>query len=380
MNVQLSKPFAAYVATPAGKDLSTAVARHCGWDPREIHPGGLAAAARLVDAAPLAGVVLVEVGKMPLDMACESVAELAKFGSEVLVVAQNDSPDAFRAFRRAGAEDFFTFPVKLADVLQVVQRRGQHDIAPPAPNAQVVGVISTRGGVGGSLLAANLAATAAADPARSVALVDLDFRFGTLATDLNHDATSGLFEALSAPERIDRTFLDASMAAVAPNLMMYSSQAGLDQDLSSYEGALPDLVKRMSPMFDTIVLDIPREIVARHPQVLAALGHVVLTFPPGFGGLNTYSRLSVQCAHHAPEARIVPVLSEVRQDAKISRKDLAKALQTKLTHILPRSEAQITKAQVKGRPLVTMLPRARYSKAVRSLWQDLHSDSAAKQR
>ncbi|WP_146636308.1 AAA family ATPase [Nioella nitratireducens] len=330
-----------------------------------------------MDSSPLAGVVVVEVGKMPLDMACESVAELAKFGSDVLVVAQSATPDTYREFRRAGAEDFFTFPVKLADVLQVVQRRGKHDIQPSPPTAQIVGVISTRGGVGGSLLAGNLAATAATDRSRSVALVDLDFRFGTLATDLNQDVTSGLFEALSAPERIDRTFLDASMAAVTPNLMMYSGQAGLEQDLASYEGALSDLVNRMSPMFDTIVLDIPRETAARHPQVLAALGHIVLTFPPGFAGLNTFSRIAAQCVQHAPQARIVPVLSEVRQDAKISRKDLAKALQTKLTHILPRSEAQITKAQVKGKPLVTMLPRARYSKAVRSLWQDLQSDNPA---
>lgn len=369
--MQTAKPFSAYFISSAGRDLAQAIVKTCSWDPREIHPGGLAAAGRLADVGPLAHLVMVEMGKMPLEAACQSVAEITRFGSEVVVLGREAPEGAFRQFRRAGAEDFFTFPVKLSDVLDVVRRRARLPVSSAPPQAMVVGVTGARGGAGTSLVAENLAFAAARDSARSVALIDLDFHFGSLAIDLNRDFTAGLFEALSGPDRVDKTFLDSSMAEIRPNLRIYSTQAGLDQDIAGYEQAIGALVARMASLFDVLVLDIPRDLAARQPDVLSQCRRIVVAMPPGFSGLNGFSRLAAHCSQHAPEAEVVPVLSSAREDARLSRKDLSKALKTDLRHVLPRCDAHIAKAHQKGQALGAMFPRAPYSKAIQTLWAEL---------
>src|SRR5438876_6537804 len=80
-----------------------------------------------------------------------------------------------------GAKYFLTQPVVLEDMLvalRKVQReshQGTHThsgVAAPAPRgAQIIALLGTRGGVGCTTLAVNLAATLAADPAHLVALV-----------------------------------------------------------------------------------------------------------------------------------------------------------------------------------------------------------------
>ena len=85
----------------------------------------------------------------------------------------------------------------------------------------------------------------------------------------------------------------------------------------------------------------------------------------------------------APDLRVIPVLSELRKDAGLPRKDLAQAFGTEIAHILPRDDKAILRAHRAGRPLAQHAPRSGYVRAVSGLWSALSSPAtpaAAKQR
>ena len=75
-----------------------------------------------------------------------------------------------------------------------------------------IAVIGTRGGVGATSVAANLAWLLAEETKLKTALIDLDLWFGTVALSLDIEPTRGLREALENPARIDSLFVSSATA------------------------------------------------------------------------------------------------------------------------------------------------------------------------
>src|SRR5262249_33752851 len=80
-----------------------------------------------------------------------------------------------------GAKFFLTHPVGLQDMLDALRRvfQGSTSVDPTSPvptggriQSSIVAVMGSRGGVGTTTLAVNLAATLASDPANQAALID----------------------------------------------------------------------------------------------------------------------------------------------------------------------------------------------------------------
>lgn len=119
----------------------------------------------------------------------------------------------------------------------------------PAPKSPSIAVMGSNGGVGASLLAQNLAFHGAAPKGanRRMALLDADLQFGSQAIDLDRDETGGLYEALVAPDRIDATFLSATMDHLTETLSLYSHQIRAGQEAQSLEQACPGSSRRSGP-------------------------------------------------------------------------------------------------------------------------------------
>src|SRR6185312_15551503 len=86
-----------------------------------------------------------------------------------------------------GAKYFLTHPVTLEDMLQALRRAlgenggpeiMQGTLTRQSGSSSMIAILGSRGGVGTTTLSVNLGATLAADPANSVALLDLDLALG----------------------------------------------------------------------------------------------------------------------------------------------------------------------------------------------------------
>lgn len=360
--------FAAYMCTDSGADIAREVAHRGGWGPSRIFGGGLSAAARLAPTPAETRFLLVELGNMPLEMACESVAEVVRPGSSLVVLGQANDVPTYRAIVTAGAHEYFPVPVDAQEVVAALRAQAANTPAPTQSTALRIGVVGCSGGVGASILSENLAVALLGGRARPrVALVDLDLSFGSMFHDMNREPTSGMLEALAAPDRIDQTFLDASMDRLSEGLYLYSHQVRSGGDALDLEQAIPRFLDSMSRHFDTIVVDLPRGLLMRQPQLASRLDCLVPVLAPGYAGLNAFVRLHHQVTAEHADLAVIPTVSELRRDAALNRPEMARALKCELRHVLPRCDTAVHRSHRKGLPLVSLERRSGYALAVRRL-------------
>src|SRR5262245_35084141 len=115
-----------------------------------------------------------------------------------ILTISSDHQSLLQSLQR-GAKYFLTQPVALEELMGTLRRVQQdsgiasHQGGQPVAfeQSQVIAIMGSRGGVGCTSLAVNLACTLAADPAHSVVLVDLDLALGDadIALDLMPDHT-----------------------------------------------------------------------------------------------------------------------------------------------------------------------------------------------
>lgn len=375
--------FAAYVCTDRGAVIARAVMERSGGDQNSVHGGGLSGAGRMCDSLARADVILTEIGSISVEMACECVTEICRTGADVIVLGEQTDIATYRALRKAGALEFFEFPVTAEDILAVDRTPVQ--VAPtavvemphPVSLAPSIAVTGSNGGVGASLLAQNLAyhASAAKGANLRTALLDADLQFGSQAIDLDRDETAGLFEALKAPDRVDATFLSATMDHLNDKLSLYSHQVRIGQDPQPFEAGLAQLMRPLRTEYDALVVDLPRGVLMQQPEISAHLDALILIIPAGFSGVNAATRLIERITAQNPDLCIVPVLSELRKDAGLAIKDVSATIGRPIVATLPHSEAAMTRAHRAARPLVAHQPRGAYAKSVGKLWA--HTMAAA---
>ena len=159
------------------------------------------------------------------------------------------------------------------------------------------------------------------------------------------------------------------MQKVQDQVWLYSHQIGGGQDSAPLEAAMPRMMQLLQTEFGAVIADLPRASVLGSFGIVQRLDALVVAIPAGFSGVNAASRLIAQIRDQAPDLRILPVISELRRDAGLGKKDIAAALSMEITAILPRCDKSMAKAQRAAVPVLKSEPRGAYAKAVGTIWQ-----------
>ena len=153
------EPFAAYLTDDASQAAAQTVANQRGWSTSSIRKGGLAAARRLLGVAPPARFLIVDVEGEPIEEVVSGLTELARLGSQVMVLGTLNDVNYFRRIMQTGARDYLVKPVD-ADMLGEIFVRLEQPGDGVTPKGRVVGFVGARGGVGTTTLGINTAADA----------------------------------------------------------------------------------------------------------------------------------------------------------------------------------------------------------------------------
>jgi pilus assembly protein CpaE len=151
--------------------------------------------------------------------------------AKILVITPDDiSLSQARMLTRAGADDVLTHPFVDGDLREHVERLTSPNpllVLPVAPSAmkkqgKVFVVAKSRGGIGATTVAVNLAERLLGRTGmmrqkaqHSVALVDLDLQFGSIASLMDVEARDSLFHLAADGKNPDATFLQQSMVDTA---------------------------------------------------------------------------------------------------------------------------------------------------------------------
>ncbi|HEY9537280.1 MAG TPA: AAA family ATPase [Kiloniellaceae bacterium] len=297
-------------------------------------------------------------------------------GTKVIGIGSVNDIAVYRDIVDSGACDYLVKPVTekaLVSALNRTEELQQVNVVETAPEEKArIAVIGSRGGVGSSTFAVNLAWILAEERKYKTTLIDLDLEFGTIALSLDLEPTRGLREALENPARVDGLFISSATAKLTENLSIMATEENLTTEVQYNPNAVDALFEALGRTNDAIVVDLPRSSYAVRRRVFESATEIILVTELGLSGLRDSLRLLQSIRAVAPETpvRIIANRSAGPKQA-MQLKDFQKALEHKVDLVLPDEPKVFNAAANSGKPLAQTHARAKVCKALRKVAGDI---------
>ena len=251
-----------------------------------VHFGGMSRAAKHYVDNPSPQFIIVEENGISDDIqrGLESLADVVEPGRKVIVIGTVNDVQAYRRLISEGVSEYLVGPVSTADIAAAIV--GCIKDASSAPKGRVISFIGSRGGVGSSTLATNLAWTLADMQQEEVIGIDLDFNFGTMALSLNLDPKQPVYEALTEAERIDPVLVERFMTEHGSHLSVLSTAGSLKELSEPSTEAVERLIDICRSMSQYVILDLPRHWSGWVSGVLLLSDEIVVTANPDLANLR----------------------------------------------------------------------------------------------
>jgi pilus assembly protein CpaE len=188
----------------------------------------------------------------------EVVKELIGQRSDLPCFAVSESQDGgiILGAMRAGFREFLTKPLD-HDELEAALNKMMAQKPAKRQHGQLVSVIGTVGGVGGTTLAVNTAVELAQQKAGRVALVDMDFRFGQVATFLDLQPNFTIADLCDTPEQLDPRMIEKAVIkhSTGVEVLARPHQFAQAEQISAAHAA--SVVSSLQEFYDFVVIDGP---------------------------------------------------------------------------------------------------------------------------
>lgn len=374
---RLREPFAAFVLDDASRQVAIIAANEEGWTGARVADGGIAGAVETLADMPTPRVLLIDISESedPIQD-INRLAEVCQEGTHVVALGGVNDVDLFRRLIQAGVDDYLVKPISpeaLKHSISQLSRERQQPREAATPGRLVI-VVGTRGGVGASAIATNLAWIAGhALPERRAALVDLDLQFGSAALALDIEPGRGLADALRTPSRIDDLLVERAAVKVDEHLAVLCGEEGLDHALQIDPSAIGSLIERLRSGYDCVVVELPRSQVPVQSQLLGTADAVLVVADYTLVAARDCPRLLNRIKETQTRGQIKIVVNRVGAPGhnEIKRPDLEKALGSKIDFEIPHDAQTAAQSLQAGKPMVVASQKAKPSAAIRDLAKDV---------
>jgi pilus assembly protein CpaE len=360
------------------------------------------------ESATLEFVAIAVDGKDTQDMG--QITDLIKLAKskdiKVVLIAHEVSPVALHQLLRLGANDFVPYPLPNGALHEAITRMRATPVPAPAPvaaapavklpenpaihaptfkakgdrEAVVLPVHGMSGGVGASTFACNLAwelATISKTDAPRVCLLDLDFQFGAISTNLDLPRRDVVFEILQDTASADSESFVKSMLTFNDKLHVFTAPPDmLPLDIVQGED-IDRLIDMAQANFDFVVIDMPSTIVSWTETVLNR-AHVYFALME----LDLRSAQNVLRLVRALKAEALPlekmryVLNRAPKFTDLSAKSrvkrMAESLDITIEIQLPDGGPQVTQANDHGLPMSESNAKNPLRKEIQKLAKSLY--------
>lgn len=308
----------------------------------------------------------------------DRLAEVCDPATKVIVVGRVNDVELYRELMRRGASEYLVAPLSPLQLIEVIS--GLYLDPGATPIGRVVAVVGARGGSGSSTLAHNIGWCIAEELHINTTIVDMDLPFGTVGLDFNDEASQGVADALSAPERLDDVLLDRLLIKRGDHLSLFTAPAALERDYDavpeSYEAVI-DAVRQTTPC---VILDMPHGWTPWIRASLLAADDVVIVATPDLTSLRNAKNIIELVKNARPNdnpPRLVINQVGMPKRPEIPSKDFAETMGITPSAIVNFEPALFGQAANNGQMVIELAPKAPVSEAVRRLCRALTGRNAS---
>lgn len=293
---------------------------------------------------------------------------------DVFYTSRHSDPAVLVQAMRTGGKEFFSQPIKEKEVRQALEKlrekRDKTRIKEPVKIGQIIELLGSKGGVGTTTVAVNLAVSLAEmKGAHSVALIDRNMLFGEVPLFLEIKPDYHWGEITKNISRLDSTFLMNILSKHSSGVYVLPSPASLNGHDPATPEIMGHLLSLMQSMFDFVVIDGGQSLDETSLKILQMSDTVLLISILSLPCLSNTKKLlkSFHYLSYPSRERIKVIINRHLKNPEISVKDSETAIDEKIFWTIPNDYRRTLSAINQGKPLSQLASKAPISKSVREL-------------
>lgn len=318
----------------------------------------------------------------------------------VIVLGEELDPAMLRGAMQAGARDFILVRTEGQRLGDAVRRVAATLASPQAAAGQsstsdgpgkVITVFSTKGGVGKTTVATNLAAAIATQTSKNVALVDLDLEFGGAASMFGVHAQASIvdlcrLDSTITPELVNKVMAPAKLGAgtgpghrgrdvtppgevrllVAPQSPDLAAEVDGDARRRPDHNYVGDIVGAVAQSTPFVVIDTGPGFRETNLTALDRADIILLITTPDILALQNTGKCLEILLHRLeyPPEKIMLLMNQADTAMGVSLQEITRGLDFPVAHRLPRDAKTVIWAANCGQPFVITSPRTKVAEGI----------------
>ena len=293
---------------------------------------------------------------------------------EVFLTSDRADQKVLLKAMRIGAKEFLVQPLNEEEVRQALAgskgRREASHRTEPGKLGRIISVIGSKGGVGTTTVAVNLAVSLAESKAeQSIALVDLNAVVGEIPLFLAVKPSYHWGEIMQNIGRLDSAFLMNILVRHGSGLYVLPSPS----KLNGYPVATPDTMQRvlstLQGMFDVVVIDGGQSMDSAYLKVIEMSETLLIISILSLPCLhNTHNLLqSLKSLSILPQGRMQVVINRYLKKSDVSMREAEESIRKKIFWSIPNDYKATMSAINQGKPLSQVVRKASVTRSIREM-------------
>jgi pilus assembly protein CpaE len=275
-------------------------------------------------------------------------------GVSIFAIAQSTEPDLILQAMRAGANEFFSWPLPEeafhAAVRRAAARRESSHSAARQPSQTLV-FFGAKGGAGTTTIAVNTAVELARQSKRPTLILDLKPCFGEVALFLGMRPRFTVLDAIDNLHRLDRDFLSELVAKHKSELEILAGSEQADRPSAADAGAIEELFRVLGRAYDYVVVDAGNAISSSTIGALYAADMLFVVVNPDVPSVRNAQRLIDRVRQLGVAGERLRVLLNRAGVPGVTAAQIETALGYPVHHNFPSDDAVVSSAVNSGIPL-----------------------------
>jgi pilus assembly protein CpaE len=288
---------------------------------------------------------------------------------DVFLTSKIAEPGFLMKAIRIGVKEFFAQPIETEEVSRALQkfktRRNKIDPLVACKTGQIITTFGSKGGVGTTTVAVNLAVTLALkDSSKSVALIDLNTLFGEIPLFLEITPQFHWGEITKNIDRLDHAFLTNVMTRHHTGVHILSSPAQLNGHVRPTPEIMSHLLDLMKGTFDYVIIDGGQstdDTTLRIVELSDTLLLIIILSLPCLANSNKLIKSFVELGFLNRD-QIKVVANRYLKKSEIPLSDAKAGMGKDLFWIIPNDYRTTMSAINQGKPLSKVAPKAQITR------------------
>ena len=324
-----------------------------------------------------------------VDQEFQFVQDLLNIGEvgEVFFVSDHSDQAVLLQAIRIGAREFFSLPTEDEEIKHALkgfkERKAKTQGTAPVKDGKIINIIGSKGGVGTTTVAVNLAVSLAEKKSvQSVALIDMNLLFGDIPLFLEIEPKYNWSEITKNISRLDDTFLKNILSVDASGVCVLPSPSYLsDQNLAT-PAIMERLLLVMRRMFDFVVIDGGQSLGSISLKILELSDTLLLVSNLTLPCLSNTNKL-LRTFHDLgfpPKENIKLLINRYLKKSDISIKDAETTLEKEIFWTIANDYQTTVTALNRGKALSQFAPREAITNNFRKLADRMTSEPEKKEK